>query len=81
MFAGRTTIKFWTNTEFEDWYLIFAAPSSSHGDQSKLGGPEESLFERSLGVGREERPTIVVVVQSSSKFCHLTVFVLIIVNG
>ena len=39
-----------------------AAPSSSQGDQSKLGGPEESLFERSPGVGREERPPIAVVV-------------------
>ena len=40
----------------------FAAPSSSQGDQSKLRGPEESLFERSPGVGREERPPIAVVV-------------------
>ena len=59
----------------EDWYLITAAPSSSQGDRSKLGGPEESLFERSPGFGREEQPPIAVVVQSSSKFCHLTVFV------
>ena len=51
------------------------------GDQNKLGGPEKSLSERSSGVGREERPPIVVVVQSSSRFCHLTVFVLITVNG
>ena len=28
-----------------------------------LGGPKESLFERSLGVGREEWPPIAVVVQ------------------
>ena len=41
---------------------LFAAPSSGQGDQSKLGGPEESLFERSPGVGREERPPIAVVV-------------------
>ena len=40
----------------------FAAPSSSQGDQSKLGGPEESLSERSPGVGREEQPPIAVVV-------------------
>ena len=39
-----------------------AAPSSCQGDQSKLGGPEESLSERSLGVGREEWPPIAVVV-------------------
>ena len=44
--------------------MIIAAPSSSQGDQSKLGGPEESLFERSPGVGREERPPIAVVVQA-----------------
>ena len=42
--------------------MIIAAPSSSQGDQSKLGGPEESLFEPSPGVGREERPRIAVVV-------------------
>ena len=64
-----------------DWYLIIVAPSSIQGDQSKLGGPEESLFERSPGVGREERPPIAVVVQSLSRFCHLTVFVLVTVNG
>ena len=62
---GELTDKFWINTEFEDWYLTIAAPSSSQGDQSKLGGPEESLFELSLGVGREERPPIAVVVQNS----------------
>ena len=28
-----------------------------------LGGPEEALFERSPGVGREERPPNTVVVQ------------------
>ena len=57
----------------EYWYLITAAPSSILGDQSKLGGPEESLFERSPGIGREERPLIVVVVQRLSRFYHLTV--------
>ena len=44
--------------------MIIAALSSSQGDQSKLGGPEESLFECSPGVGREERPPIAVVVQA-----------------
>ena len=53
--------------KFEDWYLIIAAPSSNQGDQSKLGGPEESLFERSPGVGREELPPIVVVVQAQKQ--------------
>ena len=43
--------------------MTIAAPSSSQGDQSKLGGPEESPFELSPGVGREERPPIAVVVQ------------------
>ena len=56
------------------WYLTIAAPSSSQGDQSKFEGLEESLFEHSLGVGREEQPPIAVVVQSLSRFCHLTVF-------
>ena len=50
------------HTEFEDWYLTFTEPSSSQGDQSKLGGPEESMSERSPGVGREERPPIDVAV-------------------
>ena len=54
-------------------YLIIAAPSSIQGDQSKLGGPEESLFEHSPTVGREEWPPIAVVVQRLSRFCHLTV--------
>ena len=67
--------------ESVDWYLNIAAPSSSQGDQSKLEGPEESFFERSPGVGKEERPPIAVVVQSLSRVCHLTVFVLITVNG
>ena len=78
---GELTHKFRIDIEFEDWYLTIAAPSSSQGDQSKLGGPEESLFEHSQGVGREERPPIAVVVQSLSKFCHLTVFVLVTMNG
>ena len=44
--------------------LSFAAPSSSQGDQSKLKGPEESLFERCPRVRREEPPPIDVVVQA-----------------
>ena len=44
------------------WLIV--APSSNHRDQSKLGGPEKSLFERSPGVGRDERPPIVVVDQA-----------------
>ena len=60
---GELTDKFWINTEFEDWYLTISAPSSNQGDQSKLGGPEKSLFERSQGVGREERSPITDVVQ------------------
>ena len=59
---GELTDKFRFDTKFEDWYLTTAAPSSSQGDQSKLGGPEESLFERSPGVGREELPPIAIVV-------------------
>ena len=46
----------------------FAAPSSSQGDQSKLGGPEESLSECSPGVRREEWPPIAVVVHSLNRF-------------
>ena len=53
--------------------MITVAPSSSQGDQSKLGGPEESLFERSPGIGREERPPIAIVVPRSSRFYHLCV--------
>ena len=53
----------------------FAAPSSSQGDQSKLGGPEKSLSECSPGVGREEWPPIVVVVHSLNRFCHLSLMV------
>ena len=48
----------------QDWYLIIAAPSSSQGDQSKLGDHKELVFERSPGVGREERPPIAVVDQA-----------------
>ena len=59
-YLGGLSDKFCINTEFEDWYLTIAAPSSSQGDQSKLRGPEESLFERSPGVAREERPPIAV---------------------
>ena len=56
--------KFRVCIESEDWYVIIATPSSSQGDQSKLGGPEESLFEHSPRVGREERPPIAIVVQA-----------------
>ena len=52
-----------------------AAPSSIQGDQSKLGGPEKSLFERSPGVGREERPPIAVVVHSLNRFCNSFLYV------
>ena len=51
--------------------MTIAAPSSSQGDQRKLGGPEESLFERSPGVGREERPPIVVLVQKIKQLLSL----------
>ena len=67
--------KFRIGIESEDWYLIIVAPSSSQGDQSKIGGPEESLFECSPGVGREERPPIAVVVHSLNRFCHLSLYV------
>ena len=43
--------------------LLIAPPSSSQGDQNRLGGPENSLFECSLGFGREERPPISIVIQ------------------
>ena len=43
--------------------MLIAPPSFSQADQNRLGGPEKSLFERSPGVGREERPPIVVVAQ------------------
>ena len=60
--------------------MIIAAPSSSQGDQSKLRGPEESLFEGSPGVGREDWPPIAVVVQApeqvlpSNSLCLITVY-------
>ena len=60
---GELTAKFRIDTESEDWYLTIATPSSSQGDQSKLGGPKESLFERSPRVGREEQPPIAVFIQ------------------
>ena len=66
-YLGELTDKYWINTEFEDRYLTTATPSSSQGDQSKLGGPEESLFECPPGVGREERPPIAVVVQAQEQ--------------
>ena len=47
--------------------LVIAPPSSSQGNRSRLGGPEESLFECSPGVGREERPPIAVVVQAEEQ--------------
>ena len=53
----------------------FVAPSSSQGDQSKLGGPEKSLSECSPGIGREERPPIAVVVHSLNRFCYLFLYV------
>ena len=43
--------------------LVITPPSSIQGDQSKLGGLEESLFECSPGVGREEQPPIAIVDQ------------------
>ena len=59
----------------------FAAPSSSQGDQSKLGGPEESLFERSPGVGREEWPPIADFCPRLKQVLSLSTYVLICVNG
>ena len=53
--------------------LLIAPPSSSQADQNRLGGPKKLLFERSPGVGREERPPIAVVVHRSSRFCPLSV--------
>ena len=61
---GEFTDKFRIDTGSEDQYLTIVAPSSSQGDQRKLGGPKELLFERSLGIGREEQPPIAVVVQA-----------------
>ena len=48
------------------WRLVFDLLHlvPSQGDQSKLGGPEKSLSERSPGIGREERPPIAVVVHN-----------------
>ena len=46
---------------------LFTSPSSSQGEKSKLGGLEESLFEHSLRIGREERPPIAVVVQAQEQ--------------
>ena len=59
--------KFRVFIKSEYWYLINVAPSSSQGDQSKLGGPEESLFECSPGIGSEERPPIAIVVQAQEQ--------------
>ena len=41
---------------------LFSSPSFSQGEQRRLMGPKESLFEHSPGVGREEGPPIAVVV-------------------
>ena len=67
------------------WFWVedciwFAAPSSSQGDQSKLGGPEKLLSERSPGVGREERPPIAVVVHSPTGSA-IYFFMLLNMNG
>ena len=43
--------------------LLISPPSSSQGDQNRLEGPENLLFEHSPGVGREEWPPIAVVIQ------------------
>ena len=56
--------------------LLIAPPSSSQADQNKIGGPEKSLFERSLGVGREERPPIAVVIQLKNRFYYFLISVL-----
>ena len=57
--------------------LLIAPPSSSQADQNRLGGLEKSLFERSPGVGREERPPIVVVIQlKKTGFIFLSIPVL-----
>ena len=52
--------------------LLHLVPSQ--GDQSKLGGPEKSLSERSPGIGREERPPIVVVVHSLKQVLSIVFF-------
>ena len=77
---GELTDKFIFGTESEDWYLTTAAPSSNQGDQSKLEGPEEPLFKRSPGIGREEQPPIAVVVQVQ-QVLSLNYICLITVNG
>ena len=69
----KLTDKLWIKYRVGRLVSDFGAPSSIQGDQSKLGGPENSLSERSPGVGREEQPPIAVVVQSLSRFCHLTI--------
>ena len=61
--------------------MIIVAPSSSQGDQSKLGGPEKSLSERSPGVGREEQPPIAVVVHSLKQVLSIVSFSLLNMNG
>ena len=43
--------------------MLHAPPVLSQKTRNRLGGPEETLFERSLGVGREEWPPNAVVVQ------------------
>ena len=65
------------------WRLVFdfAAPSSSQGDQSKLGGPEKSLSERSTGIGREERPPIDIVVHSIKHVLNSFLYVFLSIDG
>jgi len=53
--SAELVLSHWTSI------LLFASPSPSQGD--RLGGPEKMLFERSPGVGREERPPNTVVIQ------------------
>ena len=43
--------------------MLHAPPVLSQKTRNRLGGPEETLFEHSTGVGREEQPPNVVVVQ------------------
>ena len=75
------TDKFRVCIESEDWSLIIAASSSSQGDQSKLGGPEESLFEHSLGVGREEMASHCCCCPKLKQVLSLNRLVLVTVNG
>ena len=56
--------------------MTIDAPSSSQGDQIKLEGTEESLFERSPGVGREEQPPNVVIVYPN-QVLHYYVFIVL----